>query len=191
MDSGAKALGCAVIPAGDAHIPETLEALRTLQPRIFCGRGDFLDQLLFAARRKKQSLRSLQRALLIDESLSDERRKSFADQGIVAHQAYVIPEVGVIAFETEGGNGELQSGMVVNEGVILEIVKPGTCEPVVSGQVGEIVITRLNADYPLLRYGTGDLSAIVSGPSACGRTNVRIKPILGKASRTSEKRPQG
>ncbi len=189
LDSGAQALGCAVIPAGDSHIAETLEAIRTLQPRVFCGRADVLDQLLAAAKKQKQKIACLERALLIGDALPEARRKAFADHGVAARLAYVALEAGVIAYESENDAGELIDGLIVNEGVILEIVKPGACEPASAGQIGEIVITRLNADYPLLRFGTDDLSAVIPGPSPCGRTNLRIRHIAGKASRLDRKTP--
>ena len=182
MESGAHALGCAVIPAGDGPIAETLEAIRTMQPRIYCSRADHLDQLLFVAGKQKKATESLERALLIGEMIDDARRKLFAERGVIARQAYVLPEAGVIAYESETPDGKLVDGLVVNEGVILEIVKPGASETASPGEIGEIVVTRLNADYPIVRFGTGDLSAIIAGQSACGRTNLRIQPVLGKAA---------
>ncbi len=188
IESGAHALGCAVISAGDGAIPETLEVIHQLQPRIFCGRADYLDQLLYAAKKSNKNISCLERALLVGEAIDSERRSNFARLGIIVRQAYVLPEVGVIAYETEGPSGAVTHGMVVNEGIILEIVKPGENEPAAVGEIGEVVITRLNADYPLLRFGTGDLSVLLAGPSECGRTNHRIKGVLGKVS-TSGKTP--
>ena len=180
IESGAHALGCAVISAGDGPIPELLDVIHELQPRIFCGRADYLDQLLYAAKKSNENISCIERALLVGEAINAERRSQFAQQGVIVRQAYALPEVGVVAYETENGAGGVTDGMVVNEGIILEIVKPGENAPAAPGEIGEIVITRLNADYPLLRFGTGDLSALVSGPSECGRTNLRIKGILGK-----------
>jgi phenylacetate-CoA ligase len=182
IESGAHALGCAVISAGDGPIPELLDVIHELQPRIFCGRGDYLDQLLYAAKKSNKNISCIERALVVGDVINADRRSHFAQQGVIVRQAYALPEVGVVAYETENGSGAVTDGMVVNEGIILEIVKPGDDAPAAAGEIGEIVITRLNADFPLLRFGTGDLSSIVPGPSECGRTNVRIKGILGKVA---------
>jgi phenylacetate-CoA ligase len=183
MDSGAQALGCAVIPAGDAHIGETLDAIRQVQPQFVCGHADFLDQLMFNARRSKTPVDCLKRALVIADSLSEERRRHFAQNGMAVRLAYVVPEAGVVAYETETSSGVVADGMIVNEGLILEIVASDSGAPLGAGKIGEIVITRLNADYPLLRFGTGDLSELLTGPSPCGRTNLRIRGVMGKVGK--------
>ncbi len=180
MDSGGQALGCAIVPAGDKMIVETLEAIQQLQPSVICAHADYVDQLFTAALNRSQDLSCLRRALIVGALMEANQRRAYEQQGLSIRHVYSIPEIGVIAYETQADEGELVEGFVLNEGIILEIVRPGGQEPLAVGEIGEMVVTRLNVDYPLLRFGTGDLSRILSGASACGRTNMRIAGILGK-----------
>jgi len=170
IDCGCKALGCPVIPAGDGDVSMTLAVIDHYLPIAYCGSVDFLSRLLEKASTGRRRTGSIKRAVLSATATSSGARQELAARGIACFESYATPELGVVAYETVA-----DEPLVVNEGLIVEIVRPGTDEPLPAGQIGEIVVTRLNADYPLLRFGTGDLSAIVPGPSACGRTNMRIK----------------
>lgn len=184
MDSGANALGCAVIPAGTVDLELLLETIRTLKPTAYCGRPDFLLSLVEYAKQCRANISSITRAVVAGTQLPAGLHRDLESQGICVRQAYRIPRLGIIAYESEGPDGELNEGMVVNEGLILEIVAPGTDEPVRAGEIGEVVVTRLNPDYPLLRFGTGELSALLPGISPCGRTNLRVRGCLGPVEKT-------
>ena len=181
MESGAHALNCAVIPAGPGNVEQQLDAIRYLRPSAYCGTPDFLKILLDKAKAAKVDASSIKRALVSGAALPASLRKELEAAGVVVRQAYATADLGVIAYETRP-----DQGLIVNEGYILEIVKPGTGEPVADGEVGEVVITRLNSDYPLLRFATGDLSAVLPGQSPCGRTNMRIRGWLGRADQTTK-----
>ena len=185
IESGAQALGCGVIPAGSAKIERQLAAIETLQPVAFCGKAAFLDLLLDKAHELGRDISSIRKALVFGAPLSEYLRARIEARGVRVHQAYATSSLGLIAYETSGANGLRNDGMVVNEGLILEIVRPGTSEPAAEGEVGEIVVTRLNLDNPMLRCSTGDLSAILPGPSLCGRTNMRIKGWLGRVDQAA------
>jgi phenylacetate-CoA ligase len=178
IESGAHALGCAVIPAGTADFDLQCKAVQVLQPTAFCGHSEFLLSLVEYARQRNVDIGSIKRAL-VSSPVPPNLRGDLRSHGIRVRQAYGIPTIGVIAYETENPDGELNDGMIINEGLILEIVAPGTGDPVPAGDIGEIVVTRLNPDYPLLRFGTGQLSAFLPGPSPCGRTNLRLRGCLG------------
>jgi phenylacetate-CoA ligase len=179
MESGAHALGCPVIPGGVGNSEQQIEAIEFLRPVAYAGTPDFLKILLDRGKELGRNVSSLQRGLVSGAALPASLRSELADRGIIVRQAYGTADLGLVAYETEA-----QEGLVVNEGVILEIVRPGTNDPVPPGEVGEVVVTRLNADYPLLRFGTGDLSAELPGRSPCGRTNMRIKGWMGRADQT-------
>jgi phenylacetate-CoA ligase len=181
MESGALALGCPVIPAGIGNTDQQLEAIRYLKPSGYCGTPDFLKVLLDRAREMKSDASSIKRGLVSGAALPPTLRKELKDRGIEVYQAYATADLGMIAYESQQSDG-----MIVNEGVIVEIVRPGTGEPVAAGEVGEVVVTRLNADYPLLRFATGDLSAFLPGRSRCGRTNMQLKGWLGRADQTTK-----
>ena len=181
MESGALALGCPVIPAGIGNTDQQIEAIRYLKPSGYCGTPDFLKVLLDRAREMKSDVSSIQRGLVSGAALPGTLRTELADRGIRVFQAYATADLGVIAYESEQSEG-----MVVNEGLIVEIVRPGTGEPVANGEVGEVVVTRLNADYPLLRFATGDLSAFLPARSPCGRTNLQLKGWMGRADQTTK-----
>ena len=181
MESGAQAIGAAVIPAGPGNTEQQLEAIAHYKPTAYCGTPDFLKILLDKAAERGVKKTSFERAHVSGAALPASLRKELASKGLVIHQSYGTADLGVVAYESEGGEG-----LIVNEGIILEIVKPGTGEPVAVGEVGEVVVTRLNADYPLLRFATGDLSALQAGLSPCGRTNLRIRGWMGRADQTTK-----
>lgn len=181
MESGAHALGCCVIPAGTGNTEQQVEAIHYLKPTGYCGTPDFLKILLDKAAAAGMDASSIKNALVSGAALPASLRDELATRGIIARQAYATADVGVIAYESR-----IDAGLIVNEGLIVEIVKPGTDEPVATGDVGEVVVTRINADYPLLRFGTGDLSAFMKGASLCGRTNLRLRGWLGRADQTTK-----
>jgi phenylacetate-CoA ligase len=181
MESGALALGCPVIPGGIGNTDQQVEAIRYLRPSGYCGTPDFLKVLLDRARESKSDASSIKRGLVSGAALPGTLRQELKDRGVQVFQAYASADLGVVAYESEQSDG-----MIVNEGLIVEIVRPGTGEPVAIGDVGEVVVTRLNADYPLLRFATGDLSAFLPGTSRCGRTNMQLKGWLGRADQTTK-----
>jgi phenylacetate-CoA ligase len=181
IESGAQALGCAVIPAGPGNTEQQVEAIAHLRPAGYAGTPDFLKILLDAAGKAGKDASSLQRALVSGAALPPSLREELAGRGVAVHQCYATADAGVIAYETPA-----REGMVVNESLILEIVRPGTGDPVEEGDVGEVVVTCLNPDYPMIRLATGDLSAIMPGRSPCGRTNLRIKGWMGRADQTTK-----
>jgi phenylacetate-CoA ligase len=174
FESGAQVLGCPVIPAGTGNSEQLLEAIQVLKPAAYCGGPDFLKTLLDRADELGRDISCIRRGLVNGGHLSPAMREEFASRGIEIYQAYGTDELGIVAYESEA-----KQGLIVNEGLILEIVGQGTNEPLPPGEMGEIVVTRLNADYPLLRFGTGDLSMLLKGQSACGRTNMRIEIPFG------------
>lgn len=181
MESGAHALGCAVIPGGVGNTEQQAEAVHFLKPSAYCGTPDFLKILLDKGAELKLDMSSIKRGLVSGAALPASLRAELARRGVEVRQAYATAELGVIAYESEA-----MEGLICNEGLIVEIVRPGTNDPVADGEVGEVVVTRLNPDYPLLRFGTGDLSAVLAGESPCGRTNMRIKGWMGRADQTAK-----
>ena len=186
MDSGARAMGCVVIPAGPGNVEAQLDAIQHYRPRAYCGTPDFLKILLDKAAEAKRDISCLQRALVSGAALPASLRDELRERGLPVRQCYATADLGVIAYESSAGKSRIVDGMVVNENLIVEIVRPGTQEPAPDGEVGEIVVTRLNRDYPLLRFATGDLSAILPGASPCGRTNRRIRGWLGRADQATK-----
>lgn len=183
MESGALALGCTVFPGGVGNTELQLQAMVDLQPDAYAGTPSFLRILVEKAAEMQISLPSLKKALLSGEAFPPSLRDWLAARGIAGYQAYATAEAGVIAYETPA-----REGLVVDEQVLLEIVRPGTGDTVAPGEVGEVVVTVLNADYPLVRFGTGDLSAVLAGPCPTGRTNTRIKGWMGRADQTAKVR---
>ena len=181
MESGALALGCPVIPAGVGNTDQQVEAIRYLKPAGYAGTPDFLKILLDRARELNSDGSSIKRALVSGAALPGTLRQELKERGVTVYQNYGTADLGVIAYESEQSEG-----LIVNEGLIVEIVRPGTGEPVPIGEVGEVVVTRLNADYPLLRFATGDLSAFLPGTSRCGRTNMQLRGWLGRADQTTK-----
>ncbi len=183
MEGGAMALGCTVFPGGVGNTELQLQAMADLRPDAYTGTPSFLRILLEKAAETGLALPSLKKALLSGEAFPPPLRDWLRERGVEGFQAYATADVGVIAYETAA-----RQGLVLDEGVLLEIVRPGTDDPVPDGEVGEVVVTALQADYPLVRFGTGDLSAVLPGPCPTGRTNTRIKGWLGRADQTAKVR---
>ena len=182
MESGAHALGCTVIPGGVGNTEQQLAAVADLRPVGYSGTPSFLKILIEKAAEAGQKL-SITKALVSGEACPPSLRDWFTQQGVAAYQCYATADVGLIAYETPS-----REGLVLDEGVIVEIVRPGTGDPVAEGEVGEVVVTVLNPDYPLIRFGTGDLSAVLPGACPTGRTNTRIKGWMGRADQTTKVR---
>lgn len=184
VDAGARTLGCRVFPAGIGQTELQAAAIRDLKPQGYVGTPSFLKILLEKGRETGTDTSSLEKALVSAEALPASLRDHFAGHGVRVLQCYTTAELGVVAYESDA-----REGLIVNEGLILEIVRPGTGDPVPDGEVGEVVVTNLHAaEYPLIRFGTGDLSAVLPGRSPCGRTNVRIRGWLGRADQSSKVR---
>ena len=183
VESAARRIGCAIIPAGIGQTEQQIELLRSYRPDAYVGTPSFLRIIIEKARETGVAI-SLKRALLGAEALPPSLRAWFVEQGVSsALQFYGTADLGSIAYESEA-----MEGMILDEDLILEIVRPGTGEPVPDGEVGEVVITSFNPDYPMIRFGTGDLSAVLPGISPCGRTNTRIRGWLGRADQTTKVR---
>jgi phenylacetate-CoA ligase len=185
MDAGATALGCTVFPAGVGQTEQQIAAMLDLLPNAYTGTPSFLRILLEKADELGTPITSLKKASVSGEYFPPQLREMFKARGIIATQSYATADVGLIAYEAPDTDGNVQ-GMVLDEDIILEIVRPGTGEVLPDGEVGEIVITTFNPDYPLIRFGTGDLSAVLAGPCPSGRTNTRIKGWLGRADQTAK-----
>jgi phenylacetate-CoA ligase len=181
LESGALALGCAVIPGGVGNTEQQLEAIAHYKPSGYIGTPDFLKILLDTAQKTGKDASSLTRGLVSGAALPGSLRDELRGRGVAVVQCYATAELGVVAYESDAGEG-----LIVNESVILEIVRPGTGDPVAAGEVGEIVVTSFNPDYPMIRLATGDLSALLPGVSPCGRTNLRIKGWMGRADQTAK-----
>ena len=188
VESAAQALGCPVIAAGTGQTEQQLRTIADLRPVAYLGTPSFLKILLDRAAEERVDIGSLKKALVGAEAFPSALRIEFRARGIDALQCYGTADLGLIAYETTGPTGELSEGMVLDEGVVVEIVHPGTGEPVAPGEVGEVVVTTLTPEYPLIRFATGDLSAQLQGPSPCGRTNHRIKGWLGRADQSAKVR---
>jgi phenylacetate-CoA ligase len=183
MESGAHAIGCTVFAGGVGNTELQLQAMQELRPHGYCGTPSFLRIVFEKAAEAGIKLPSLTKALVSGEAFPPSLRDWLAERGVQGYQAYATADVGLIAYETSA-----RAGLVLDEGVILEIVRPGTGDPVPDGEVGEVVITVLHTDYPMVRFGTGDLSAVLSGPCPTGRSNTRIKGWLGRADQTAKVR---
>jgi phenylacetate-CoA ligase len=181
LDSGARALGCAVIPAGPGNTQGQLELIKAYRPIAYTGTPDFLKIILDAAQAAGVDASSIRKAVLSGAAFPPSLQVELKDRRIDAFQAYASADLGVIAYETEA-----RSGMVASEELILEIVRPGTGDPLPDGEVGEVVVTLLDERHPLVRFALGDLSAVIPGLSPCGRTNTRIKGWLGRADQTTK-----
>ena len=181
MESGAHAVGCTVFPAGTGQTEQQLQAIAELKPDGYLGTPSFLRILLEKAAESGADVASLRHGLVGGEALPPSLRDWFGARGMAVYQSYATADVGLIAYETAA-----REGLVLDEGVLVEIVRPGTGEPVAEGEVGEVVVTLLQPDYPLIRFGTGDLSAVLPGTCPSGRTNTRIKGWLGRADQTTK-----
>ncbi len=180
METAAHALGCTVFPAGIGQTEQQVAAMADLQPTAYTGTPSFLRIILDKAEELGVAP-SFTKAFVSGEAFPPSQRDALAARGIQAYQAYATADIGLIAYETPA-----REGMVVDEDIILEIVRPGTGDPVAPGEVGEVVVTTFNPDYPLIRFGTGDLSALLPGESPCGRSNLRIKGWMGRADQTTK-----
>jgi phenylacetate-CoA ligase len=181
FDASARALGCAVIPAGPGNTEAQFELIEAYRPNGYSGTSDFLKILLDSAASAGRDVSSIKRALVSGAAFPKSLQQEIAARGIEAYQAFGTADLGLIAFETPA-----RDGMVVNEDLILEIVQPGTGDPVPEGDVGEIVVTSLDPHHPWIRLALGDLSAVLPGPSSCGRSNMRIKGWMGRADQTTK-----
>ena len=181
LDTGARALGCAVVPAGIGNSEQQVEAIAHLRPSGFTGTPDFLKVLLDKAEALGLDASSITKALVSGGALFPSLRQAYAERGVQVLQCYATADVGLIAYESQ-----TMDGMILDEGVIAEIVRPGTGDPVDAGEVGEVVVTNFNPVYPMIRLATGDLSAFLPGASPCGRTNVRIRGWMGRADQTAK-----
>ena len=187
-ESGARALGCVVVPTGTGQTEMQVTTIAGLRVRGYIGTPSFLKLIVEKADELKADLSSLTQASVGAEYLPPALRQAMRERGIRVMQTYGTADLGLIAYESAMPDGTVNDGMIVDEGLILEIVRPGTGDPVAAGEVGEVVITTFNPDYPLIRFATGDLSAVLDAPSPCGRTNVRIKGWLGRADQTTKVR---
>jgi phenylacetate-CoA ligase len=183
METGAHALGCTVFAAGTGQTEQQVTAISELRPAGYVGTPSFLKIIVDKAAEMGVPLQGMTKAMVGGEAFPPSLRDWLKDHSIEAYQCYATADVGSIAYETQA-----RSGLVIDEGVIVEIVRPGTGDCVPEGEVGELVVTTLNPDYPLVRFGTGDLSAIMPGPCPTGRTNQRIKGWLGRADQTTKVR---
>src|SRR6266550_775781 len=181
LEASAHALGCAVIPGGVGNTEAQLDAIAQLKPPAYVGTPDFLKILLDAAQKAGKDASSIKRGLVSGAALPPSLRKELDERGVAVKQCYAVAEAGVISYESEA-----LEGMILNEDMILEIVRPGTGDPVADGEVGEVVVTTFNPDYPMIRLATGDMSAVLAGASPCGRTNTRIKGWMGRADQTTK-----
>ncbi|MCO5065055.1 MAG: AMP-binding protein [Rhizobiaceae bacterium] len=186
LDEGARALGCLVFPAGVGNTDTQVEAAAALRPKVYTGTPDYLKVMLDRAAELGKDLSSFKLGLVSGGALFPSLREEYRARGIALFQCYATADLGIIAYETAAPDGAPNPGMVVNEGLIVEIVRPGTGDPVDTGEVGEVVVTSFNPAYPLVRFGTGDLSAFIDEPSPCGRTNLRIKGWMGRADQRTK-----
>ena len=183
LESGAHALGCTVIPAGVGQTELQLQTIVDLGPQAYVGTPSFLKILLDTADQLKLDIGSIAKALVSGEALPQPLRDGFTDRGIRVQQCYATADLGLIAYESVAAEG-----LIIDEGVYLEIVRPGSGDLVKDGEVGEVVVTSLGPEYPLIRFATGDLSAIMPGTSPCGRSNRRIRGWMGRADQTAKVR---
>jgi len=180
-DMGAHAIGCPVFPGGTGQTEMQVAAIASLKPQCYVGTPSFLRIILEKGDELKADLSSLKKAMVSAEALPAALRAWLNGRGVATLQCYASADLGLIAYESPA-----QEGMIVDEGVVVELVRPGTGEPVAPGEVGEVVVTALTPEYPLIRFATGDLSATLPGASPCGRTNMRIKGWMGRADQTAK-----
>jgi phenylacetate-CoA ligase len=180
MDGGARALGCVVIPAGPGQTAQQIEVIRAFRPNAYAGTPDFLN-ILIDALAEAQVEMTFTKAFLSGAAFPRSLQERFRAVGIDAYQAYAVADVGVVAYESAA-----REGLIVNEDLIVEIVRPGTGDAVAEGEVGEVLVTHVNPHHPVIRLALGDLSAVLPGPSPCGRTAMRIKGWMGRADQTAK-----
>ncbi|GGC86367.1 phenylacetate--CoA ligase family protein [Chelatococcus reniformis] len=181
MDHAARAVGCAVIPAGPGNTEQQFEVIRAFSPTAYAGTPDFLKILLDQADASDRDVSSIRKASVGGAAFPRSLQEAFTARGIEGYQSYGTADVGTVAYETSA-----RDGLVINEDIIVEIVRPGTGDPVDEGEIGEVVVTTLDPDHPVIRIALGDLSAILPGLSPCGRTGQRIKGWLGRADQTAK-----
>jgi phenylacetate-CoA ligase len=181
LESGARALGCPVVPAGVGQTELQVQAIAHLRPAAYVGTPSFLNIILDKAKEMRADVSSLSKGLVSGEALPPSLRVQLKDRGVDVLQCYASADLGLIAYESKA-----KEGLIIDEGVIVEILRPGTANPVPEGEVGEVVVTTFTPEYPLIRFATGDLSAVLSGISPCGRTNMRIKGWMGRADQTTK-----
>ena len=188
VEHGALAVGCTVVPGGTGQTEMQAAAIRDLRVNGFAGTPSFLKLIVEKADELKIDLSSLEKAIVGAEYLPPALRQAMRARGIRVQQLYATADLGLVAYESALADGSVTEGMILEESLILEIVRPGTGDPVAPGEVGEVVITSLNKDYPLIRFATGDLSAVLPGKSPCGRTNTRIRGWMGRADQSTKVR---
>lgn len=188
IESGARAVGCTVVPGGTGQTEMQAAAIRDLRITGFGGTPSFLKLIVEKADEMKADISSLKKAIVGAEYLPPALRQALGARGIRVLQLYATADIGLLAYESAMPDGAVNEGMILDEALILEIVRPGTGHPVPAGEVGEVVVTSLNGDYPLIRFATGDLSAVLPGTSPCGRTNTRIRGWMGRADQTTKVR---
>jgi len=188
LESGAAALGCTVVPTGVGQTEMQVATIRDLGINAFVGTPSFLKLIVEKADELKIDISCLEKAQVGAEFLPPILRNNLQQRGMRVTQCYASADLGLIAYESLMPDGAVNEGMILEEARILEIVRPGTGDPVPAGEVGEVVITTFNRDYPLIRFATGDLSAVLPGASPCGRTNVRIKGWMGRADQSTKVR---
>ena len=188
LESGALAIGCTVVPAGVGQTEMQIAAIRDLKINAYIGTPSFLKLIVEKAAETGTDISSLKKAHVGAEYLPPVLREAMLERGIRVTQSYGSADLGSIAYESLAPDGSINEGMILDEGLLLEIVRPGTGDPVPAGEVGEVVITTFNRDYPLVRFGTGDLSAILPGKSPCGRSNTRIRGWMGRADQSTKVR---
>jgi len=188
VEAGAAAIGCTIVPTGVGQTELQVTTIRDLRASGFIGTPSFLKLIVEKADELKADIACLRKALVGAEYLPPALREAMRARGIRVQQLYATADLGLLAYESALADGTPTEGMILDEGLILEIVRPGTGDPVPEGEVGEVVVTSFNRDYPLIRFGTGDLSAILPGTSPCGRTNTRIRGWMGRADQTTKVR---
>jgi phenylacetate-CoA ligase len=186
LETGALACGCAVVPTGVGQTEMQVATIADLRISAYIGTPSFLRLIVEKADELKTDISSLTKAMVGGEYVPPALRTAMAGRGLSVMQCYATADLGLLAYESRGPDGKVCEGMLLDEGILLEIVRPGTGDPVADGEVGEVVVTTFNPDYPLIRFATGDLSAVLAGRSPCGRTNVRIKGWMGRADQTTK-----
>jgi phenylacetate-CoA ligase len=186
LESGALACGCTVVPAGVGQTEMQVATIAALRASGYIGTPSFLKLIVEKADELKADIGCLTKAMVGAEYLPPALRTALGERGLSVMQCYATADLGLIAYETRGRDGKVCDGMIADEGILLEIVRPGTGDPVPPGEVGEVVVTTFNRDYPLIRFATGDLSATLPGRSPCGRTNVRIRGWMGRADQATK-----
>jgi phenylacetate-CoA ligase len=186
LESGALAVGCTVVPTGVGQTDMQVAAIADLRISAYIGTPSFLKLIVEKAAELKADISCLKKAMVGGEYVPPALRTAMAERGLSVMQCYATADLGLVAYESREPDGKVCEGMIGDEGLILEIVRPGTADPVAAGEVGEVVATSFNRDYPLVRFATGDLSAVLAGASPCGRTNLRIKGWMGRADQTTK-----